>query len=278
MSPSPSPSKPAAVSAMPSGSPIAREAALRIALAARCLPGVEVGAFVRALGARLDLPITDDKLARVTVADLKALLQGDEIVDPGVDAATLKTAVRFLWGEGLDDGAPTPDAELPEGAGLLRVAVASNQGEQLDGHFGSCTRFLIYLVSEEHVALAEVRATYTTDGAEDRNAARAELISDCHLAYMQSIGGPAAAKVVRAGVHPVKYPVGGAAREVLAQLRGTLQSPPPWLAKVLGRRAPSLARFAAGAAGNEREADEEYEAREVRTGADAYAACEAREA
>ncbi|PKO57606.1 MAG: dinitrogenase iron-molybdenum cofactor biosynthesis protein, partial [Betaproteobacteria bacterium HGW-Betaproteobacteria-19] len=65
----------------------------------------------------------------------------------------------------------------------------------------------------------------------------------CHLVYMQSIGGPAAAKVVRAGIHPVKYPVGGAAREVLSQLQGTLQRPPPWLAKVLGREAASLQRY-----------------------------------
>ena len=228
----------------PAGSPVGREAALRIAMAARCLPGVEVAPFVRALGDRLDLPLTESKLARVTVADLKALLQGDEIVDPGVDNATLKTAVRYLWGEGLDADAPVPDAELPQGKAVLRVAVASNTAERLDGHFGSCNRFLIYLVSDEGVALAEVRTTRGTDDAEDRNAARAELIADCHLAYMQSIGGPAAAKVVRVGVHPVKFPPGGDAREVLDRLRGTLEHPPPWLAKVLGREAPSLRRYA----------------------------------
>lgn len=226
------------------GSPLGREAALRIAMAARCLPGVELAAFVRALGARFELPLTEDKLARITVADIKALLQGDEIVDPGVDSATLKAAVRYLWGEGLDADAPVPDADLPEGTGVLRVAVASNTAERLDGHFGSCNRFLIYLVSLDGVALAEVRSTRATDDAEDRNVARAALIADCHLAYMQSIGGPAAAKVVRAGVHPVKYPPGGEAREVLAQLRGTLSHPPPWLAKVLGLEAPSLRRYA----------------------------------
>lgn len=228
----------------PGGSPVTREAALRIAMAARALPDIKVAAFVRALGDRLGTPVTEAKLARVTVADIKALLQGDEIVDPGVDAAALKSAVRYLWGEGIDDGSPIPDAELPQGAGLLRVAVASNNAEQLDGHFGSCNRFLIYLVSETAVSLAEVRSTRATDDAEDRNVARAELIADCHLVYMQSIGGPAAAKVVRAGIHPVKYPVGGAAREVLSQLQGTLQRPPPWLAKVLGCEAASLQRYA----------------------------------
>lgn len=227
------------------GSPVSREAALRIAMAARTLPGVEVAAFVRALGDRLGLPVTDDKLARVTVEDLKALLQGDEIVDPGVDAGALKRAVRYLWGEGLDDDRPQPDRELPPADGALRVAVASNAGEALDGHFGSCTRFLVYQVSETGIWLADVRSTAAADDAEDRNAARAALIADCHLAYMQSIGGPAAAKVVRAGIHPVKFPVGGEARQVLTQLQGTFKRPPPWLAKVLGREAPSLARYGA---------------------------------
>lgn len=240
-------SAPSPAASSPSGSPVTREAALRIAMAARALPDIRIAEFVRALGDRLGTPVTEAKLACVTVADLKALLQGDDIIDPGVDSAALKSAVRYLWGEGIDDGSPEPDAELPQGAGLLRVAVASNNGEQLDGHFGSCNRFLIYLVSEAAISLAEVRSTRSTDDAEDRNVARAELIGDCHLVCMQSIGGPAAAKVVRAGLHPVKYPAGGAARAVLAQLQGTLQRPPPWLAKVLGREAASLQRYGSGA-------------------------------
>jgi nitrogen fixation protein NifX len=225
------------------GSPVSREAALRIAMAARALPGVEVAAFVHALGDRLGLPVTDQKLSRMTVADLKAMLQGDEIVDPGVDAAALKSAVRYLWGEGLADDAPQPDGDCPPPEGTLTVAVASNSGELLDGHFGSCTRFLIYRVSESGMWLVAVRSTLATDDAEDRNAARAELIADCQLAYVQSIGGPAAAKVVRVGVHPVKLPAGGPARTALAQLQGTLRRPPPWLAKVLGQEARTIAHF-----------------------------------
>lgn len=229
--------------ATPAGSPVTREAALRIALAARTLPGVELTAFVRALGDKLGLPVTDEKLARMTVEDLKAMLQGDDIVDPGFSAESLKSAVRYLWGEGIEDDAPKPDQEIPQLERALRVAVASNKGEALDGHFGSCTRFLIYLVAEEGIWLQDVRSALAADEAEDRNAARAELIADCNLTYVQSIGGPAAAKVVRAGVHPVKMPQGGLAREVLVQLQGTLRRPPPWLAKVLGQEAQSLAHF-----------------------------------
>ena len=226
------------------GSPVSREAALRLAMAARTLPGVEVAAFVHALGERLGLPVTDAKLAQMTVADLKTMLQGDDLVDPGVEGDALKAAVRYLWGEGLDAGAPLPEAGLPDGEGRLTVAVASNTGEQLDGHFGSCNRFLIYQVSQDAARLVAVRPTRAADAAEDRNVARAALIADCQLVYVQSIGGPAAAKVIRAGVHPVKFPAGGTAREAIARLQATLHRPPPWLAKVLGCEAESLARFA----------------------------------
>lgn len=230
-------------SASPLGSPVTREAALRIGLAARCLPGVDVSAFVHALGARLGLPVTDEKLAGMTVADLKAMLQGDEIVDPGVDAADLKAAVRYLWGEGLTEDLPVPEQNIPCGGQALTVAIASNSGELLNGHFGSCARFLIYRVSETGIWLTALRSTLDADGAEDRNVARAELVADCQLVYVQSIGGPAAAKVVRAGVHPVKHPTGGNAREVLAALQSTLRRPPPWLARAMGVEAQSLARF-----------------------------------
>lgn len=123
------------------------------------------------------------------------------------------------------------------------MAVAANSGEELDGHFGSAARFLIYQVGREAMRLIDARPTLIADEADDKNVARSELINDCQLVYVQSIGGPAAAKVVRAGVHPVKVAKGGVARELLAQLQQSLASPPPWLAKVMGVEAASLAQY-----------------------------------
>lgn len=225
-----------------------REAALRLALAARELPGVSAAGLVTAIAGKLGLPLTETKLAAVTVTDLREILAGDHAEQDGqvgVDMETLKGAVRLLWGEGivhseLPPVEPYREGELP---GSLRVACASNKGEMLDGHFGSCERFLIYQVSPTGLRLVAVRPTLEADQAEDRNRARAELIGDCQLAYFQSIGGPAAAKVVRAGAHPVKVPKGGPAREVLATLQQALGSPPPWLAKAMGVPAASLAPF-----------------------------------
>ena len=242
------------MSATPIATPIAsREAALRIALAARALKGLDVKAFVGALIEKLEPPLTESKLAKLTVEDLRTLLAGDfaeQGCHVGVAPDQLKEAVRLLWGQGLEHGDfPVIEAyaegEMP---GSIRVALAANRGENLDGHFGSCDRFLIYQVGKEAIKLIDVRSTAEADGAEDKNAARSALIGDCQIVYIQSIGGPAAAKVVRAGVHPIKKPGGGTAREVLVELQARLSSPPPWLAQIMGVPSASLARFEAESA------------------------------
>ena len=229
-----------------------REAALRIALAARALPGIETRALVLALAARLELPLTETKLATVTVEDLCEVLAGDHAEEScvvGFDNEHLKAAVRSLWGIGVSGSElpalePYAEGDLP---GSIRVAICSNSGENLDGHFGSCERFLVYQVSPDALRLIDQRPTLAADKAEDRNVARSALIKDCHLVYVQSIGGPAAAKVVRAGAHPVKIAKAAPARDILAQLQQSLQKPPPWLAKAMGVPAASLAQFVAAA-------------------------------
>lgn len=226
---------------------ITREAALRVALAARELGGLSARELVSALVERLDLPLTEAKLAAVTVADLQVILQGDEVVETGVPKEHLKQAVRLLWGEGVANSDLPAFAAYAEGdmPGSIRVACASNNAESLDGHFGSCERFLVYQVSPAEARLIAVRPTLEADHAEDRNVARAALIGDCQVVYVQSIGGPATAKAVRAGIHPVKVGVGGTAPETLVKLQEALKSPPPWLARIMGVEAGSLAKFAA---------------------------------
>lgn len=229
--------------------PIAsREAALRIALAARTLEGLDVRALVLALAEKIEPPITESKLANITVEDLRVILAGDhadENCAVGVAPDTLKEAVRLLWGENVA-GSDLPAVEpyrAGEMPGSIRVAVASNSGENLDGHFGSCERFLIYQVSPGAIRLVAVRSGLDADAFEDRNAARAAVINDCQIVFIQSIGGPAAAKVVRAGVHPLKKPAGGPARTILAEVQSRLTTPPPWLARIMGLPATTLAKF-----------------------------------
>jgi len=190
---------------------------------------------------RLGDDIDEEKLRQVTVTMLKtgfASADGEEDgEDIGIGLEAMKLAVRVLWGETQGDDAlpriaPYADGDMP---GSVRVAVASDKGDLLSGHFGSCLRFLVYQVSPTEVRLVDIRDTMDAEFAEDRNLWRAQLIGDCHVCYVVSIGGPAAAKVIRADIYPIKVPEGGPAVEVLAHFqKAMVESPPPWLLKILG--------------------------------------------
>jgi len=230
-------------------SPMNRETALRIALAARAMPGISVGQLLEILHQRIDGELTEESLQTVTVTDLKtgfASADGEEDgEDIGIGLPAMKDAVRILWGEHVSEALPQPVALDSLAEGSIRVAIASNNGERLDGHFGSCLRFLIYQVSPSGKALVAIRSALEADFAEDKNAYRAELIADCQVLYVVSIGGPAAAKVVKTGIYPMKKIDGGQAEEILAELQQVMASaPPPWLAKLLGIAAEQRVRFA----------------------------------
>lgn len=228
--------------------PFSEEVALRIALAARVLPDIDIPDLIEILEGSVGTPLTVEALRKVTVTHLKTgyarTYDLDNVEDDGGaenprtrDMADYKEAVRILWGE-VDSiaappvAAPATPAPAPS---YVRVAVASNHGEQLDGHFGSCLRFLIYDLSPSDLRLVDSRDTAEADATHDKNSERVKLIEDCCVMYCVSIGGPAAAKVIRARIHIVPTPSGGPAPEVLANLQKTMVSaPPPWLAKLLG--------------------------------------------
>ncbi|WP_370978123.1 NifB/NifX family molybdenum-iron cluster-binding protein [Agaribacterium sp. ZY112] len=126
----------------------------------------------------------------------------------------------------------------------LRIALASNSADKLDGHFGSCDRFLIYTVSADEAYLEQLRCVEEPVAGEDQSLKRAKLISDCQLLYVLSIGGPAAAKVIRSGIHPIKKTQACAAPELITQLQAVLQDgAPPWLAKQLSQGKENRVRF-----------------------------------
>ena len=225
-----------------------RETALRIALAARILPGVGVGKLLEILHRRISGELNEESLQTVTVTDLKTGFGSADGEEDGEDISIglpeMKEAVRILWGEASNEQLPQPVQLDSIPANSVRVAVASNSGEKLDGHFGSCLRFLVYQVTVDTVQLVDVRSALEADFSDDKNAFRANLINDCQVMYVVSIGGPAAAKVVRSGIYPIKVVEGGMAREVLDKLRGVMGSaPPPWLAKLIGVGAEERVRF-----------------------------------
>ncbi|MEO5364822.1 MAG: dinitrogenase iron-molybdenum cofactor biosynthesis protein [Magnetococcus sp. WYHC-3] len=211
------------------------ELALRIGLAGRELPGVANGILVQALTCCLGTPFTAEKFAALRPGDLQlALAQGGaaEVAPSQVGSAV----ARLQRPSGVSHGEDPVKASPPRAAGAVRVACASNLGENLDGHFGSCARFLVYDVTATAVTPVQARSCFALNRGDenDRNAARVAMIRDCQLLCLQSIGGPAAARVTRAGLMPLKFPDGGPIPDILESLRQKLaQSPPPWLAKCM---------------------------------------------
>ena len=141
------------------------------------------------------------------------------------------------------------DGDMP---GSVRIACASNDAINVDGHFGSCSQFMIYQVSADEARLIEIRSTEIPAGVEvdDKNTYRAELIQDCQVIYMASVGGPAAAKIVKLGIHPMKLSGTEAIDGIIAQLQAVISgTPPPWLAKIMGIDATNRFRFEREATG-----------------------------
>lgn len=225
--------------------------ALRIALAARELKGVETAQLLRAVLAITGEPITEARLDRLRLNRLRTQLADVVgVCDPSavVSERQLQRAVSLLKGRGVEMpqeplpvAEPYQDGDLPDS---VRIACASSSGERLDGSFSSCARFLIYQISPSSSRLIDVREPRASSEDDDRNALRAALLHDCQLLYTLSIGGPATSKVIRAGVHPIKVPEAVPARELVSELQRVLASaPPPWLAKAMGADPGTRLRF-----------------------------------
>ena len=132
----------------------------------------------------------------------------------------------------------------------LQIAFVSTDGVTVDGHFGSCKQFDIYKVDANSYEKIEVRQAESGRGIE-KNAIRAKIIDDCHLMFCASIGGPAAARVIRSGIYPMKCkPLQNIYPDIeeqlqLLQTRMQSESLPPWLAKLIGQPENLSNRFEA---------------------------------
>jgi hypothetical protein len=150
------------------------------------LPDTDAGRLLRVLDDVVGLPPTAKKLGKLSVKEMKSACDG-EFAD--IDTDAIKSALAYLKGENEFFADPLPeidaynDGDMPNS---IRVAVASNKGEMLDGHFGSCQRFLIYQVSQSECRLVGIRSTKGSDEADDKNAFRASLINDCQILFVGS--------------------------------------------------------------------------------------------
>jgi hypothetical protein len=114
-------------------------------LAARALPGVAVSPFLNGLVGQLGWPLTEEKLSRMTVSQLKKALAGDGgVFEEGGDATTLenvierigltrlKEVVEILWGrtaaeEVLPHLEAYADGDMPHQRGDLPAQICRGE-------------------------------------------------------------------------------------------------------------------------------------------------------
>ncbi|MDX2103347.1 MAG: nitrogen fixation protein NifX [Alphaproteobacteria bacterium] len=136
------------------------------------------------------------------------------------------------------------DTEAPSSeplAGALTIAFATTDLKTVNAHFGGTKTFSVWEISPTASRFVEALQfdshsdqSGKHDDSEDKITPKVDGLKGCALLFCAAIGGPAAAKVVAAGIHPVKLPNPEPIEAVIQRVQAMLGgSPPPWLRKAM---------------------------------------------
>ena len=221
-----------------------RELALRIALAARALPDTDAKRLLSVLAECTHAVMTESAVASICLDEFK---QANDGFFGGYSDQCLLNALSILKNTAADKVMPAikayQEGELPNS---VRMACASDDAIHANGQFATCPWFMVYQVNAEEARLIDIRHTEIPEGlwVQDKNSYRAELIQDCKVLYVVSVGGPAVAKIVKQGIHPIKLDEPHSLVDILSELQAVIaDSPPPWLAKAMGVDASERFKF-----------------------------------
>lgn len=117
----------------------------------------------------------------------------------------------------------------------MKVAFATKDMETINAHFGGAKEFVIYDVSKEGFKLSGVIKTDTSElNGDDKTDFKVKALKGINIMYCESIGGTAAAKVIRGGINPMKVleprKIVDVAQELVEMING---NPPPWVKKIM---------------------------------------------
>jgi len=117
----------------------------------------------------------------------------------------------------------------------LRVAFATKDMEKINAHFGAAKEFVVYNVSKEGFEVSEVIKTDTSElEDDDKTDFRVRTLKGVNIMYCESIGGTAAAKVIRAGIQPMKVNEPTEIKDILISLQQMINgNPPPWIKQII---------------------------------------------
>ncbi|MBT1429692.1 nitrogen fixation protein NifY [Dickeya dianthicola] len=198
-----------------------------------CLPELPPPRLLGWLGDGDEASLEADRLASLTQTALAARFPLDADAMTPARWRTVMDCLRGVLPAHLAVAAPA--RRRPQ----LLAAFASQDGLTINGHFGQCRLFFIYAFDQDGSWLHDLRRYQPAGGEQEGNEVRSALLNDCHLLFCEAIGGPAAARIIRHNIHPVKVAPGSQIqpqRDALQTLlAGTL---PPWLAKRLEKGNP----------------------------------------
>ncbi|GGA95619.1 NifB/NifX family molybdenum-iron cluster-binding protein [Agarivorans gilvus] len=219
--------------------PMSDTLALRLAVAAKAVPDIELKQFIQLLITHCGEPLTEKKLRAISPKKLRELFAQTALQ---LERSQLNQVHAIL---GADEISPMEAPSIPAPKQLsgpvVQLAVSSNNLERIDGHFGSCLRFLIYQVSASGYQLVDVRPVVENLTGDARTTYLIDLIGDCQLLATLSIGGPAAARVSRADILPLKQLTPQPSQSILQRLQMVMDQPPRWLARLLERQGQEAA-------------------------------------
>ncbi len=117
----------------------------------------------------------------------------------------------------------------------MKVGFATTDNILINDHFGWAKNFAIYEINQEGFRFLENRH-FEEDEIEELNKIdkKIDRLKDLKIIFVESIGGTAAARVVKSGIHPVKSKPNDKIEYVMKDLKTVLSgNPPPWLKKII---------------------------------------------
>lgn len=118
----------------------------------------------------------------------------------------------------------------------MKAAFATDGGRLINTHFGHCRTFMIYEITTERFKWLETRKVGEPEHDDEagRIEERLNAIMDCNLVFTTAIGGPAAARVTRNKIMPVKVDHDTEILQQLDRLVFLLRTKPPlWLVRAM---------------------------------------------
>ncbi len=127
----------------------------------------------------------------------------------------------------------------------MKIAFTTTDNVHINAHFGSAKKIDVYEVDQTSYSFVETLkfdGNLNEDGNEDKLLPKIEALHDCTIVYVSTIGGSAAARLIKQRITPIKArSEDQEITDVLTELVKTLGgNPPPWLRKALLQRSPAL--------------------------------------